>query len=177
MNRIFSCLVVAGLLAIPAVASAEPQYVYVRYGDGKPYVYVTNEPQPYEPPPAYVRNDGLRFDSDVGAMCSTLHTDVHLAPLASGVDAYDRGVLANIADCLTRGAMANMRIEVVAGFDGTLPSVNLADRRLSDVIIYLQALGVRPSQLTYSKEYTPGWQSDRIRFRIATPQPYVVELR
>ena len=63
------------------------------------------------------------------------------------------------------------------GYDGTLPSVNRAERRLSQVIAYLQALGVRPSQLTYSKEYAPGWQSDRIRFRVASPQPYATELR
>jgi len=49
MNRIFSCLVLAGLLTVPAVASAEPQYVYVRYGGDRPYVYVTNEPRPALP--------------------------------------------------------------------------------------------------------------------------------
>lgn len=177
MNRIFSCLVVAGLLAIPAVASAEPQYVYVRYGNGQPYLYVTNEPRPYEPAPIYVRNDGLRFDSDVGALCSTLRTDIHFAPSELGVDAYDRSVLANVADCMTRGVLSRTRIELVAGYDGTLPSVNRAERRLSEVIAHLQAMGVRPSQLTYSKEYSPGWQSDRIRFRVASPQPYAVELR
>ena len=172
MHRLLSCFVLAGLLAVPAVASAEPQYVWVRYGsNNRPYVYVTTEPRPAYPDPGYVRADGLRFDSDVGAACGALHTDVYFAPTDSNLDPYDRSTLASIASCMTRGAMAGIRVELVAAYDGSYASLIRSDRRLGEVIDTLKRMGVSANQMVYSREILPGWQSDRISFRMA--QPYV----
>lgn len=176
MNRIIAGLVVfAGLLALPAVASAEPQYVYVRYGGDRPYLYVTSEPRPALP--EYVRADGLRFDSEVGAACGTLRTDLFFAPSDIGLDAYDRSVLSSLAACMTRGNLSGAKVELVAGHDGTYSSSQRAQVRLAEVIEYLRFQGVTASQLTYSLDLAPGWQADRLRFRFAEPVawPYVIQ--
>lgn len=190
MKAFLSCLLAAGLLTVPAVASAEPQYVYVQYGRGEPYLFVTTKPLPYytvdyQPRPipyypdvTYVeRSDGLRFDSEVGALCSALNTDIQFGPHRTALDSSDRSTLGHLGYCFTRGALAGERITVVASYDGSLASSQLAMARLNEVIGQLQMAGVPTNQLTYSKRLTPGWQSDRISFRLSVPRPWPRVLR
>ena len=184
MKGFLACLAVAGLLTVPAVASAEPQYVYVQYGRGEPYLFVTTKPLPYytvdyQPRYPYVvryveSSNGVRFDSDVGAMCGAMNTSIYFGPLGTMLDASDRSTLSFLGHCFTRGALAGERITVVATYDGSLASTQLAMARLNEVIGQLQAAGVQPYQLTYTKRLTPGWQSDRVTFQLSVPRPYPV---
>lgn len=172
MNRIFSCLVLAGLLTVPAVASAEPQYVYVRQSGDQSYLYVTDEPRPIGP--VYVR-DAQRYDNQVGAICGSLRTDIFFAPADVELDSFDRTALSSLGYCLSRGALAGAKVELVAGYDGTYVSGQRASIRLTEVISHLRSMGVSPNQLTFSKVVAPGWQSDHVSFRfVQAPWPYVV---
>lgn len=172
MLRLIASLAFVGLFAAPA--SAEPQYVYVRYGDGRPYLYVTTEPRPYHPP-RYVRADGVSFDSEVGAACGVSNTDIYFLPSETRLDDYDRQSLANLAFCMTRGPLHEVRVDIVVAHDGSEASYRRSYTRGSEIIGQLQRLGVRPWQLTYSREIAPGWQSDRVRFRYALTQPMPAE--
>lgn len=173
MKRFVICLAALGLLAIPAVASAETQYVWIRYGGAQPYLYVTTTPYP-APPRTYVGPGGVVFDSEVGKACGALRTDVHFAPNETSLDQYDRNILAGLAHCFTRGPLSGVGIELVVGYDGSPASSTRAYTRLGEVIETLGLMGVSTEQLVYSRELRPGWQADKVSFRFTQPRvwPY-----
>jgi len=148
MNRILSTLFSAGLVAVP-FASANAAGTYVRA-------------------------DGAVFDSDVGAACGALHTDLLFDAGERSVDLYDESVLDYLASCMATGELSNARIAIVGFGDGNLTSMDdsdLARDRASSVVSYLSARGVDSRRLiTWS--YATGWpgdvelSADRVQFRI-----------
>ena len=152
MKRILSTLFTAGLLATP-FAAANAQASYVRW-------------------------DGTRFDSDVGAACGALHTDVLFQPGERSVDLLDEAVLNYLASCLRTGELAGARIAVIGFGDASLAQASgaeLARDRVGSVVAYLMGRGVNPANLT-TWAYATGWPgdttltSDRVQFRILANQ-------
>ncbi len=147
MKRILSSIFAAGLIAAPAAAIAGG---------------------------TYVRADGTVFDSDVGASCGALITDVLFQPGERSVDMYDESTLDYLAECFSRGELANSRIAIIGFGDGDLAASagsDLARDRVSSVMSYLTARGVDARQLT-TWAYATGWPgdaeyaSDRVQFRL-----------
>jgi outer membrane protein OmpA-like peptidoglycan-associated protein len=147
MNRILSSLFAAGLIAAPTAALAGG---------------------------TYVRADGVVFDSDVGAACGALMTDVLFQPGERSVDLYDESTLDHLATCFRSGELANARIAIIGFGDGDLAAASgsdLAQDRVASVVSYLTARGVDARQLT-TWAYATGWPgdasyaADRVQFRI-----------
>lgn len=150
MKRILSTLFTAGLVSAPFAANAAN----------------------------FVRADGTVFDSDVGAVCGALHTDVLFQPGERSVDLYDESLLQYLATCLSSGELSGARIAVIGyGGDGLTmdDGDSLARDRVQSVIAYLVGHGVSAWQLaTWS--YATGWPGDgelspdRVQFRILQDQ-------
>lgn len=148
MNRILSSIFAAGILTTPlAIANAAP---------------------------SYVRADGVVFDSDVGAACGALHTDILFSPGERSVELQDEAVLDHLANCFSSGELAGYRIAVIGFGDEDLMAstgAELARDRVTSVLSYLMQHGVEPSSLT-TWAYATGWpgddtlSSDRVQFRI-----------
>lgn len=127
----------------------------------------------------YVRLDGVVFDSDVGAACGALHTDVLFQPDSTEVELHDDAVLDFVADCLETGPLADARIAVAGMADGSwLPrsaSERLARQRMNAVIVGLIERGVDARRLE-PWAIPVSWPSDdksphRVVFRILEGAP------
>jgi outer membrane protein OmpA-like peptidoglycan-associated protein len=126
----------------------------------------------------FLRSDGIVFDSDVGAACGALHTDVLFESWSSAVDMLDEPVLDGLASCMTSGALAGVRVAVIGiGDDRFLaPSgAELARERMSAVMSYLMARGVDARQLE-PWAFAVAWDGgepnpDRVMFRILEGMP------
>jgi hypothetical protein len=148
MKRLLSPLLFAGLLALPAAASAEPYH--------------------------FVRMDGVRFDSQVGAVCGALSTEVEFGRGDTAIDIWQEAPLDFLANCIARGPLAGVRIDIVAASDGSDASLHRAYARQRAVLDHLLLRGVKSSQLTISREDGSGAKANRIRFRFADPAPWVM---
>ncbi|MCC6624091.1 MAG: hypothetical protein IT385_22740 [Deltaproteobacteria bacterium] len=118
----------------------------------------------------FVRADGVRFNSDVGAWCGALNTDIFFEPSETSLDIHDEAPLDFLVECLTRGELRGAVIAVVAPYDGSSWDYERAQERQAAVIAYLMRGGVDLRQLDAWKIASGGtpWEPDRIRFRIAT---------
>lgn len=117
----------------------------------------------------WVRADGIRFDSDVGAVCGALNTDILFMPGEGTLDIHDTSPLDYLARCF-RTELADHQIGVVAPTDGGAYGAQLSIERQNAVMSYLIAHGVRPSQLVpwrYNTNMVRGAEGGRIQFRIA----------
>jgi hypothetical protein len=172
MRTFLTCIAAFfGVIAISASASAEPQYVWVHYGDGEPYLYVTETPHPAHTATHPVSYKGVTFDSDVGVVCGAVNTRVNFDPFTSTLDQRDRSTLASLANCFTRGPMHGKSLKLIVAYDGTPDSEKRMYERLGKVLATLQQMGMSESQLIYTKEVRPDWQDDHVSFRLATPVP------
>ena len=146
MNRILSALAVAGVLVGSSLAANAA---------GR-----------------FVRSDGIVFDSDVGAACGALHTDVLFEPWSSQLDILDEPVLDHLATCLTSGELARMQVAVVGVGDDRFASpagVDLARKRMNAVRAYLMMRGVSAHQLqpwAYTAANYGEAQPARVMFRL-----------
>lgn len=151
MKRMLTAFSAAALLALPTVAGAAG---------------------------SFVRSDGLVFDSDVGAACGALHTDVLFEQWSGSLDILDEPVLDGLAACMVSGPLANARIAVIGtGDESSLyPSgAELARGRMNAVVSYLIAKGVDSRQLE-PWAFTLNWswgdpKPDRVMFRILEGNP------
>lgn len=151
MKRMLTALSAAALLALPTVAGAAG---------------------------SFVRSDGAVFDSDVGAACGALHTDVLFSPWSASLDILDEPVLDYLATCMTSGPLAYARIAVIGTGDETFLSPSgqeLARDRMYAVIRYLISKGVSARQLE-PWAFTLNWGAgeptpDRVMFRILEGSP------
>lgn len=128
--------------------------------------------------PGYVRADGIVFDSDVGAACGALHTDVLFEPWGTSIDALDEPVLDFIAECMRDGALAAARVAVIGLGDASYlqPSGEaLARDRMNAVRDALLARGVDARQLdpwALAVAWEPGERKpDRVVFRVLEGGP------
>jgi len=116
----------------------------------------------------FVRADGVRFNSDVGAICGALNTDILFAPDELTLDIHDESPLDFLADCLVSGELRGATIAVVAPYDGSSWDYDRADARQGEVVSYLIRGGVDPRRLDTWKIASGGapWEPGRIQFRI-----------
>jgi len=127
---------------------------------------------------SFVRADGIVFDSDVGAACGALHTDVLFEQWSSAVDMLDEPVLDGLASCMTRGALTGVRVAVIGVGDDRFLSpsgAELARERMNAVTSALIARGVDARQLE-PWAFAVAWDGsdpnpDRVMFRILEGMP------
>lgn len=169
MKSMLVCITaVLGVSAIPATALAGPQYVWERHtSNGDRFVYVTETP--YPPPISTVTSSGVTFDSEVGAVCGTTRTQVTTSPYSATLGQDDHNALAGIAHCLKYGALRGNTIRIEVGYDGSASSKARMYERLGAVIETLKAKGVLTSQMVYSTELRPSWQTGQVSFHLAAP--------
>jgi len=153
MNKINSIIAASALSlsALPAIASASQ---------------------------GYLRADGIVFDSDVGAACGALHTDVLFEPWGTGIDPMDEPVLDFIAECMRNGALADARVAVIGLGDANYlqPSGEvLASDRMNAVRDALLERGVDARQIepwAFAVAWEPGERKpDRVVFRVLEGGP------
>ncbi|MFO0749528.1 MAG: hypothetical protein U1F43_28235 [Myxococcota bacterium] len=147
MKRALSTLFAAGIVALPAAASADSWVV---------------------------RQDGIRFDSDVGAACGALNTDIFFQPGETTLDIHDQSPLDYLAKCFTSGELAGAQIGVVGYYDGSDTGAMVASGRERSIIDYLVAHGVSRQQL--NAWWQPSADADaasdgRVGFKLITPGP------
>ena len=167
---ILSLLAVVGCLAVPmTAAAAEPEWIWVRYGDT--WVrYPSPSDVYYLPttytvtPPRVVRTVPI----ELGASCSALNDQVIFAPASTMLDAYDRASLDSLGLCLSRGPLAGARFQILAGYDGSASSLAWAHQRQSRVIDHLTMMGVSPAQITVALDFAPAYRSNHVRFRLTS---------
>ena len=144
MKHVIASILFAGLFAAPA-ASAETWVV---------------------------RQDGVRFTNEVGAACGALDTDVFFQPGETSLEIHDEAPLDYLADCFTRGELANAQIGIVGNYDGTDLGAAIARERLRSVIDYLIARGVSPYQLAMWWQRGPREDDGggRVTFELVSPE-------
>jgi len=122
----------------------------------------------------YVTSDGTVFDSDVGAACGALHTDVLFQPGERAIDMQDESVLDYLANCFSSGELSGARIAIIGFGDEDLSyagGADLARDRVASVVSYLMQHGVDARNVT-TWAYASGWPGearyspDRVQFRI-----------
>ncbi len=125
-----------------------------------------------------VRVDGITFDSDVGAACGALSTDVLFEPWSTRVDALDEPLLDFIAECMTYGALADARVAVIGLGDESFLSPSgeeLASERMNAVVTELLERGVDVRQIepwALAVDWRGGQDKpDRVVFRILEGAP------
>lgn len=126
-----------------------------------------------------VRVNGITFDSDVGAACGALSTDVLFEPWSTRLDTYDEPLLDFIADCMKHGTLADARVAVIGLGDRSFLSPSgeeLARERMNAVVSALLTRGVDVRQIepwALAVDWRGGQDKpDRVVFRILEGAPY-----
>jgi outer membrane protein OmpA-like peptidoglycan-associated protein len=126
----------------------------------------------------FVRPDGIVFDSDLGAACGLLRTDLHFDPWSAQIETQNQLLLDLVADCLNYGTLARARVAVIglADDDFLYPAGEvLARERMNAVRLALLERGVDARQLepwALSVDWEAGEKKpDRVVFRVLEGGP------
>jgi peptidoglycan-associated lipoprotein len=127
-------------------------------------------------PAAVPASPNIGVADDLAKQCGLRFANLERAPKFGFDDAEllpaDREVLQQVAECLIRGPLRGRAVELVGRADprGTDEyNLGLGSQRAQSVRLYLQRLGVSPSQMSATTRgevdatgtNEPGWQQDR----------------